>query len=64
MCGLASLSAAFPTDAGYSKPAVAVELMARIKASLDPNNILNPYKYLPAQAIATARAQLAGTLNR
>jgi len=39
---------------GYSKPAAAVDLMAHIKVALDPNNILNPYKVLPAASIRAA----------
>ncbi|NP_001408165.1 D-2-hydroxyglutarate dehydrogenase, mitochondrial isoform 4 precursor [Mus musculus] len=35
---------------GYSKPPVAVTLMQQLKAMLDPEGILNPYKTLPAQA--------------
>jgi len=41
---------------GYSKPARAVQVMAQLKASFDPNNILNPYKVLPASSIAEARS--------
>ncbi|KAK9827995.1 hypothetical protein WJX81_006665 [Elliptochloris bilobata] len=37
---------------GYSKPAAAVDVMAQIKALLDPNLILNPYKVLPRAALA------------
>jgi D-2-hydroxyglutarate dehydrogenase len=40
---------------GYSKPAAAVDLMARIKALMDPEGILNPYKVLPAEALKRAR---------
>jgi hypothetical protein len=29
-----------------------VDIMARIKALLDPNLILNPYKVLPREALA------------
>ncbi len=36
----------------YTKPAAAVDLMAQIKALVDPNLILNPYKVLPAVAVA------------
>jgi FAD/FMN-containing dehydrogenase len=32
---------------GHSKSAAAIELMWKIKAALDPNSILNPYKVLP-----------------
>ncbi|XP_014438302.2 D-2-hydroxyglutarate dehydrogenase, mitochondrial [Tupaia chinensis] len=35
---------------GYSKPPVAVQLMQQLKALLDPQGILNPYKMLPGQA--------------
>lgn len=34
--------------AGYSKSAEAIQVMADVKALLDPNRILNPYKVLPA----------------
>jgi D-2-hydroxyglutarate dehydrogenase len=37
---------------GYSKPPAAVALMGRIKRMMDPNGILNPYKVLPAAAVA------------
>lgn len=33
----------------YSKSEEAVELMGRFKSLLDPNQILNPYKLLPAK---------------
>ncbi len=32
---------------GYSKPPLAVDLMRQVKAALDPQGILNPYKVLP-----------------
>ncbi|XP_010604970.1 D-2-hydroxyglutarate dehydrogenase, mitochondrial isoform X1 [Fukomys damarensis] len=35
---------------GYSKPPTAVQLMWQLKALLDPQGILNPYKMLPARA--------------
>jgi D-2-hydroxyglutarate dehydrogenase len=41
---------------GYSKPPAAVALMARLKRLLDPAGILNPYKVLPAEALAAAAA--------
>ena len=31
----------------YSKPAEAIDIMHRVKAMLDPNHIMNPYKFLP-----------------
>lgn len=34
----------------YSKPPEALRLMQQLKALLDPQGILNPYKTLPAQA--------------
>lgn len=37
-----------PDAVYYSKPPIAVQLMAKFKALLDNNNILNPYKVLPA----------------
>lgn len=44
---------------GYSKPPAAVALMAKLKALLDPQGILNPYKVLPAAAAEAARAAAA-----
>lgn len=35
---------------GYSKPPTAVQLMWQLKALLDPQGLLNPYKMLPARA--------------
>lgn len=32
---------------GYSKSAISIEWMRRIKELFDPNNILNPYKIFP-----------------
>ena len=40
----------------YSQPPAAVALMATLKAALDPRGILNPYKVLPAPAMAAAYA--------
>ena len=31
----------------YSKPAEAIDIMHRVRAMLDPNQIMNPYKFLP-----------------
>jgi len=35
------------TYLGYSKSGVMINIMQNIKKMLDPNNIMNPYKYLP-----------------
>ena len=34
-------------DLHYSKSHSAIQLMKQMKALMDPNNILNPYKVLP-----------------
>ena len=31
----------------YTKPDEAISIMQRIKGMLDPNHIMNPYKFLP-----------------
>jgi FAD/FMN-containing dehydrogenase len=31
----------------YTKPDKAIDMMQDIKAMLDPNHIMNPYKFLP-----------------
>jgi len=36
---------------GYSKSGVMINIMHNIKNMLDPNNIMNPYKYLPKKLI-------------
>lgn len=36
---------------GYSKAPEAVHQMARLKTLLDPNLIMNPYKFLPQEAL-------------
>jgi len=38
-----------------TKPALALELMQRIKSALDPQALLNPGRMLPAQADARSR---------
>jgi hypothetical protein len=35
----------------YSKAPAVVEMMGRLKRVFDPNNILNPYKYLPSHVL-------------
>jgi len=36
---------------GYSKSGVMIDIMHNIKNMLDPNNIMNPYKYLPRKMV-------------
>uniref|UniRef100_A0A061SMM5 D-2-hydroxyglutarate dehydrogenase n=1 Tax=Tetraselmis sp. GSL018 TaxID=582737 RepID=A0A061SMM5_9CHLO len=48
---------------GYSQPPEAIRLMATLKAMLDPNNILNPYKVLPREAVAQAHAEGRHTIS-
>lgn len=38
----------------YSKPPEAIQLMANMKAMLDPHHILNPYKVLPEKELRKA----------
>jgi len=44
-----------PDHLHLNKPAAAIDLMAAIKRTLDPNLILNPYKVLPAAAVGRPR---------